>query len=188
MRFFKARRGWRLDPSCPCDVHFVEYFNGEGLDDQVVFHLGSGEHHLVGKELCKPGTRNEVLALTLSEHEYDAYVDAAKRDAEFGARYKLLFADIHTLTERILPEFDLITLFHLGEWVDADNRDVWFVKDLDMVKMLVGRLRPGGRVLFYRDSSGKEPAQAIISVLEKLGRIRSAGEFKSLRIYEASGS
>lgn len=177
--------GWRLVDGCPCDVDFVDYCEARGLASQVVFHLGCGLHHVVGRALCRAERGNLVLSITTSLEELHSYAEAVLEDGELGSRYRVLFGDVYDLDARILPELDLVTLFHLCEGRD-DTRPDLILATRTLVEQFLRRLRPGGRLFFYKGSSGRKKTAAILRLLVATGRIVPSGEHKSLDIYEAA--
>ena len=179
---FRASGGWDLDPSCPCDVHFVEYVRARRSSDLRVFHFGSGRHHLVGVELAAMGRGHEVLAITDSRDEYLAYIDRVIDCPELGRSYRLLFGDAYALTGSCLPEFDLVTLFHLGEGPVAGDAQA-VLSATALVELFLGRLRPGGELLFYDRSNGRAITRVVLAAQEALGRLVRAEAFESLVIY-----
>jgi len=47
---------WSLDEAqCPCDLHFVEYLAQKGASNAVIFHFGTGNHHIVGLKMAENG-------------------------------------------------------------------------------------------------------------------------------------
>src|SRR5262245_3374661 len=113
---------WPLNvPQCPCDVHFLEYLQKHNLTEKVIFHFGTGAHHIVGKTNFESGEPNEILAVTASPREYEKYIEFIIHNPAAARCYKVMFTDIYTLTPRIIPNFDLVTLFHLGEYYDEER-------------------------------------------------------------------
>ena len=187
MTTMTSPKGWPLDPSCPCDVHFVEYFRKCGWRDRVVFHFGSGLHHLVGQELGRAELGNEVLAITASRDEQLAYVDRVHADPEFGRHYRLLYGDIYALSARVLPRLDVVTLFHLGEGYDGAAGGSAFLRELALVELFLGALGPDGRLLFYDRSIGREPTQAALGVLEQMRKLHRVDRYETLSVYAPGG-
>jgi hypothetical protein len=182
MTRLRERGGWALSPTCPCDLHFLEYFAARGYSRKRVFHFGCGLHHIVGRELSKGDGENEVLSITASRDEINSYVDAVLSEPDLARRYRVLFGDLYTLPAGVLPSFDIVTLFHLCEPPDADRPEI--VPDaVALVGMFLSRLRPGGEILFYANSSGRELTRVVLSSLEAMGRIEKTGALKSLVVY-----
>ena len=64
----------------------------------------------------------------------------------------MLFGDIYQLDARLLPEFDIVTLFHTGEFRSAQNDAYAALTDAEVARLLIGKLRRSGRLLFYSGS------------------------------------
>src|SRR5262249_17297818 len=109
--------------NCPCDLDFVRYLEARQLAGNLIFHFGTGAHHLVGKNNYERGNPNEILAIPASGDEHQAYIDFVVNHPAAANHYKVLFADIYTLNARMLPRFDLVTLFHLCEYFDQQRYD-----------------------------------------------------------------
>ena len=107
----------------PCDLHFVRWLEDKKIEGKLVFHFGTGEHHLIGKNNYERGGPNEIVAITASRGEHDAYVDFIIDNPAAANYYKVFFGDIYTLSPRMLPKFDVVTLFHLCEYYDERRYD-----------------------------------------------------------------
>lgn len=114
---------WYLDAeSCPCDVHFVEWLRAESVKGKTIFHFGTGGHHHVGLTNFADGTPNSILGITASPQEFDAFEKLAIEHAQLSRNYQVLFGDIYLLNARLLPRFDIVSLFHLCEF-RCDSQD-----------------------------------------------------------------
>ena len=198
-RFNAYEAFWPLKTDvCPCDVHFQQYLEEHQVRDRVIFHFGTGGHHLLGRRNCELGGVNQILGVTASRAEYASYVDLLAEKPEVSAGYKVLYTDVYTLSARLLPDFDLVTLFHLCEYYDAAS-DYAVLDDGALVDLFLDRLSAGGRLLFYSGSrsprraspdepSGFELALPIIEQRVRCGRMVKIGEYKSLWLYGRPGS
>ena len=196
-----SEQSWPLRTSdCPCDVHFVEYLAETNAKGKSIFHFGTGGHHLVGKDNHERGNPNEILGITASKDEHEAYVDFIVRNPVASNYYKVLFADIYTLSPKLLPTFDLVTLFHLAEFYDDYqlwgngpmpasrklNSEYARLNDMALVTMFGEMLNPGGKLLFYKRSDAfldkPYPAATLVNELMSQGRLVIEGEYESLMI------
>ncbi len=177
--------GWYLDEAqCPCDVHFVKYLSNEGIRGKTIFHFGTGEHHLVGLSCHEAGAGNTVLGITASPREHDFYEQLIIERPDVGRTYKVLFGDIYQLDARLLPDLDIASLFHVGEFRTEKNDAYGALTDDEMVRLVVSRLRPGGRVLLYTGSYAYDVAHRISGALVAEGTIELAGLFDSLQVFQ----
>jgi hypothetical protein len=175
---------WPLNiKSCPCDVHFLEYLIANRVADNIIFHFGTGAHHVLGKTNLITGQKNEIFALTASREEYQHYIDFVIENPDASRYYKVLFADIYTLTPRIIPGFDLVTLFHLCEFYDERRSAYAPLNDFTLVDLLLGKLNPGGKIFFYKGSSSFDKARLVISHFEHQGKLVKAEEYETLLVY-----
>jgi hypothetical protein len=179
---------WYLDePLCPCDVQFLQFLEREGLRDQVIFHFGTGGHHVIGIRTQEAGTGNLVLGITASPQEHEAYEQLVIERPEIGRGYKVLFGDIYQLEARLLPDLDIATLFHVGEFRTDKNDAYGALTDEAMVRLVVGKLRPGGLMLLYAGSYAYDVAERVAGVLCREGLVAPAGSFETLRIFRKAG-
>jgi hypothetical protein len=175
---------WFLDEKqCPCDVHFLEYLEREKATGATIFHFGTGGHHVVGIRTAENGSDNAVIGITASPQEYNDYVKLVIEQPEVGRTYKAFFGDIYQLDARLLPAFDFVTLFHTGEFRTAKNDEYGALTDLEVAELLLDKLRPGGRLLFFSGSFAYDKAEAVAADLAGRGLIEAAPDYKTLRIY-----
>jgi hypothetical protein len=175
---------WALDvPICPCDVHFNDFIAAMKIRNSAIFHFGTGSHHVIGIEAAEDGRKNAVFAITASVGEYDSYVRLITDQPEIGNFYKAYFGDIYQLDARLLPEFDVVTLFHLCEFRTEANDAYGALTDLEMAKLLIDKIRPGGYVLFYQGSMAFEKAVDVIAKLERQRDLTRLPDFKGLQVY-----
>ncbi|BCX19133.1 MAG: hypothetical protein KatS3mg117_2815 [Geminicoccaceae bacterium] len=174
---------WDLDLAiCPCDQHFLDWIAARELRGARIFHFGTGNHHLVGRRSAEDGRGNLVLGITASPREHESYVNLVIDRPELGRTYKVLFGDIYQLEPRLLPEFDVVTLFHLGEFRSEKNAAYGAMTDGELAELLLEKLVPGGWLLFYTGSFAYDVAAAIADRLEARGRLHPAGTFATLRL------
>jgi len=189
MRLNFFDHSWRYADSCPCDLHFAEYLEERGIRGRTIFHFGTGEHHLLALRNAAraPEDRNEILAVTASLKEHAEYARLIIEDAELAISYKVLFTDIHTLSPRLLPAFDLVTLFHHGEYYDPEESAYAPLDDRGLIEIFLTRLAPGGRLLFYTGSIGFHRTAPLLADLVGGGRLAKVDEHRSLVVYARPG-
>ena len=168
---------------CPCDIHFVEYLRAQGIKDKVIFHFGTGEHHLLGKMNLEASVPNEILAITASREEYDSYIKFIIDNPLAAKTYKVIFGDVYTLTPRIVPNFDLVTLFHLCEFYDEGSSLYAELDDSALLDLFLSKLNPGGRAFFYKGSSHFAKCRAIIDQFVSEAKMVQVDEYKTLLAY-----
>lgn len=168
---------------CPCDVHFVEWLEDNEVRGKTIYHMGSGGHHYVGIRCAEPALDNAVLSITASTPEYEAFIKLAKEQPALLHHYSCYFGDIYTSNPTLLPEFDVVTLFHACEFRNEKNDAYGALTDLQVMEMFVDRLRPGGHILFYTGSFAFEPARPLIEKLETTRPVEKVGLFKTLLVY-----
>jgi hypothetical protein len=173
---------WSLDEAqCPCDLHFLDYLDAKGAKGASIFHFGTGNHHIVGLRTAQNGSENAVLGITASPHEYQTYIELLIKNPRLGHSYKAYFGDIYQLDGRLLPEFDYVSLFHLGEYRTTENDAYGALTDLGMALVLADKVKVGGEILFYTGSFAYDKAEQVAKELSERS-FQPAGSFKSLRI------
>jgi hypothetical protein len=177
---------WSLDEKqCPCDIHFCDYLEEKKVEGAAIFHFGTGNHHIVGLRCAR--ANNAVLGITAAPQEYDDYVKLLIENPRLGHTYKAYFGDIYQLDPRLLPPFDYVALFHVGEFRTEANDAYGALTDLEMTLVLVDKLKPGGEVLFYSGSYAFDVAERVAAQMMATRPMMFAGEYKSLRIYRKAG-
>jgi hypothetical protein len=175
---------WDLQlAQCPCDVHFCDWLEKEQIKDSSIFHFGTGSHHIVGIRTAENGSNNCVLGITASPGEYDAFVKLAIDRPEVEKSYKVFFGDIYQLEQRLLPQFDVVTLFHLCEFRNERNDLYGALTDLEVTTMLTEQTVPGGYIVFYTKSFAFDTAEKVIAVWEKEQAVEKVGLYETLLVY-----
>lgn len=152
--------------TCPCDLHFTQFLDEHHVTQKTIFHFGTGLHHHVGIHAYEARKGNKVLGITASPGEHEAYVRLAIAQPELSAVYKVLFGDIYLTDPALLPSFDIITLFHLGEFPDPERSAYGAMSDADLVATFARCLRLGGELVFYTGSMGWPTVAPIVAELE----------------------
>ncbi|MDP2409213.1 MAG: hypothetical protein Q8M26_02890 [Pseudolabrys sp.] len=166
-----------------CDIHLIEWLDQQRITDAAIYHFGTGGHHHVGIECAKPERRSSVFGITASPQEYENYVKLVTGRPEVLRYYNVVFGDIYLLNEKLLPTFDVVTLFHLCEFRGPQTDAYGGLTDLAVTNLLTDKTRPGGHILFYTGSFAFEPAKVVIAQWEKQRRVERVGEYKSVLVY-----
>ncbi len=182
--WYRQRSGWKLDrQSCPCDCQLVEYLQQAKIQNQHIFHFGTGSHHIVGRANHQLAQPNQIMAITASHPEHTAYVKLVLQERGMDKHYKVLFGDIYTLDARNLPMFDVISLFHLCEFYLPDQAEFVHHDDRSLLDLFIAKLNPGGKVIFYDRSNDWPAAKLLIEALEARHEIVPVETYQNLRIY-----
>jgi hypothetical protein len=182
---------WNLDAdACPCDVHLNEYLEKHEVSGRSIFHFGTGVHHVVGLDNVARGNPNHILGITASKAEYNAYIDLVLEKPELALAYKVLFADVYSLNEDLLPPFDVVTLFHLGEYWTGSGQGMHGnpapdtpLSDKDLLYLFLRKLDSRGRLLLYSGSAGRERIGPIIQSALERGDLVNYSSFMTLEIF-----
>ena len=199
-QLYFCQHSWGFYPEdCPCDLHFVEYLESRETEGKTIFHFGTGEHHVVGKANHARGNPNEIIAITASyqprtgrSKEHETYLDFIIKNPIAANHYKVLFTDVYTLSPHLLPNFDIVTLFHLCEFYDKEYSSYARLDDLALLEMFMAKLNPGGKILFFPTTAGdpnainerckaaKATTVKMIDDFVSVGRLVVEEEYKSL--------
>ncbi|MDT3683842.1 MAG: hypothetical protein RO009_02215 [Pseudorhodoplanes sp.] len=177
---------WDLhEDVCPCDVHFNEWVKSEGHRNKVIYHFGTGTHHVVGIEQARNGSGNAVISITASIEEYQAYIKLVTENSGVAKKYIAYFGDIYLTNPRLLPDFDIVTMVHLCEFFFPNTASPEYggMTDRQVLDLFTDKTRSGGYLVFYKNSMGADETQKILPVWEKEKPVEKAGEFKTLIIY-----
>lgn len=178
---------WELQEDvCPCDIHFNEWLERRDVRGKLIYHFGTGTHHVVGSRQASNGSNNVVFAITASKEEYAAYVDWVTANPRLSKSYLAYFGDIYLSNPALLPEFDVISLFHLCEFFrpNTANPEYGGLTDRQLVDAMTTRLKPGGQILFYKRSIASEGATRVIQEWTREAPVKRAERFKTLLVYE----
>ena len=179
---------WSLDEKqCPCDIHFLDYLEHKKVRGKDIFHMGTGNHHIVGLKTASNGSGNHVLGITASPQEYDDYVKLLIANPKLGFTYKAYFGDIYQIARRLMPPLDFATLFHIGEYRTEANDSYGALTDTEMTLVLADSLRPGGEIHFYTGSFAYDKGQAAGRALISHRGFADAGMYKTLHIFRKPG-
>ncbi len=176
---------WALDRQhCPCDIDLVEYLQQSQTENRTIFHFGTGGHHILGLENQKFTQPNEIIGITASVPEHRSYTELVMKDKSLTKHYKVLFADIYALNSKTLPNFDVVTLFHLCEFYMPENAENIHQDDSSLLQLFLDKLNPGGRLIFYPGSFAWIWAEPIVRAFESSGKIKQVDRYKTLLIYQ----
>lgn len=179
---------WDLDVAqCPCDVHFVEWLEAEGLSGKRVFHFGTGGHHYVGLRCAEPALACTVLGITASPPEYESFVTLATAKPALTKSYSAYFGDIYTSNPRLLPRFDIVTLFHACEFRTPANDAYGALTDREVMDLFTAQTDAGGYLLFYTGSFAYASAEPLIADWAAAGLVEELAPFRTLRIFRKRG-
>ena len=182
MNFWNAK--WDLDiAQCPCDAHFNDWVKQKKLRNKLIYHFGTGTHHVVGITQATNKSNNAVFAITASREEYASYIEMAINRPRISKSYLAYFGDIYLTNSKLLPDFNVVTLFHLCEFFDDKNKAYGGVGDAKLLDMLTVKTRLGGHILFFTGSFAFPSANKIIAKWEKNGRVKRVGVFKTLLVF-----
>jgi hypothetical protein len=170
------KRSWGLTPGVECDIHMAEYIDNNGLSNKTIFHFGTGSHH----KLAKMTKNNSVLGITASVEEYSTYIQEAINHPELAKRYKVMFGDIYTLDPQILPQFDIVTLFHLCEYSRSDC-DYGQMNDEELLDVFINKLKPNGLICFFTGSNHYKQA---LELIQSRTDIKKISDYKSITVYK----
>ena len=165
---------WDLDEAqCPCDIHFNQWIEANKITGKTIYHFGTGTHHIVGLTQAANGSDNVVFGITASIVEYEAYIKLANERPQLSKSYLAYFGDIYLTNARLLPELDIATMFHAGEYIGANTTSPEYggVDDLGVARIL---LEPHAArrtcSLFYTGSFAFDKADALAT---RAGEARS---------------
>jgi aminoglycoside N3'-acetyltransferase len=95
----------------------------------------------------------------------------------------VFFGDIYQLEGRLLPDFDVVTLFHLCEFRTEQSDQYGAMTDRQLLDLLTAKTRPGGYLLFYTKSFAFDAAEKILQGWEQEGAVEKVGLYELLLVY-----
>jgi hypothetical protein len=169
---------WELDESvCPADLHLIDWIKHRDIKNASIFHMGTGAHHRLGVTMASNGSENLVMGITACPEEYKRFLDQMIENPFIGRCYKPFFGDIYQLDARQLPEFDIVSVFHLGEFSNEIRHGILGLTDVEVLDMLITRLKQDGHAVFYKNSFGLKFIKGAVD-----SRFEVVEEYKTLLI------
>ena len=170
---------------CPCDVHVNDWIADQKIRNKLLYHFGTGTHHVVGKEQAENGSGNKVFGITASIEEYDAYIKMVSGSSKIAKSYIAYFGDIYLTSGALLPDFDVVTMVHICEFFFPNTASAEYggMDDRGVLDLFTRKTKSGGHILFYTKSIGFEKAKAIVAAWEKEAPVTRVGDFKTLAVY-----
>lgn len=151
---------------CPADFDLAEYINQQLIYDSII-HLGPGYDHYLAQH-----TDAEILAITHSPAEMASYMSMIIAAPQVAQHYMVVFCDLYHLNPNFIPkEWDLLTLFHLGE-----RESVYPTRLADLIKFINPK-----KIALYKGSKGFIDT---LQVVQESGLFFTKNEYKSLWIIE----
>ena len=181
---------WGLHPDvCPCDVHFNEWVEAHGISNKLIYHFGTGTHHVIGRRQAELGAGNVVFGITASKGEYEDYISLVIDNPAVAKSYLAYFGDVYLTNPRLLPDFDVVNLFHLCEFFSDNTKSPGYggLDDRELLDAFTAKTRPGGHILFYKGSRDFAKAEPIIAAWEKERPVTRVDDFKTLMVYRKTG-
>ena len=99
--------------------------------------------------------------------------------------YLAYFGDIYLTNPQLLPEFDMVTMFHLCEFFvpNTASKEYGGLADSKLLDLFTAKTRKGGHILSCMRSIARDKASKVVSAWEKKAPAKRAGEFKTLLAY-----
>ena len=149
--------------------------------NMTFFHFGSGSHHEMALENVKHAiaNRNFIIATTASYGEAEDYLKLITPEMPLNEHYHLLYGNAFLLHHELLPKFDHVFQFHLGEY--GKNED----EEIQLVSNLARSLKLTGKMSFHRVSrawvtKGRHLYEKVIRLDDPVPLIRTTPIHKDL--------
>ena len=85
---------------------------------------------------------------------------------------------------RLMPMFDAVSLFHLGEFRSEANDAYGGHTDYEVLRRLCKQTKVGGLIAFYAGSNGWGATEPLVAKAVADGLIVADGTFKTLPVYK----
>jgi hypothetical protein len=164
----------------------MEWIEEQKIAGKVIYHFGTGSHHLVGLKNLEAGAPNNWVGVTASPGEAEAFTKLAIEHPRLSANYSVHFGDIYLFNGKLLPKFDIATMFHLCEFRSEKNDSYGALTDEDVLRRVIQQMTKRGIIVFYEGSDGWTKTRPIVEKLAGEGLIEKAGQYKSLPIYRVA--
>ena len=156
------------------------------LKNKLIYHFGTGTHHVVGDQAGD----QQVRQRRVRDHGVEGGIRGLYRACRPTRRrssksYVAYFGDIYLTNPKLLPDFDVVTMFHLCEFFfpNTASKDYGGMTDAKLLDLFTAKTKTGGHILFYMGSMALHKALPIIQKWEKRGHVKRVGEFKTLLVF-----
>jgi len=169
-------QGWPwLPDKCPPDKYFIDYMKEKEISpSKTILHVGTGLHHRVGIDCCAMG--HKVIGMTVSREEVISRVFRVDT-----SDYQVIYANINNFDRHMLPDLDIITLFHYGE-MESDFGAV----DPETLYYLRHQLTDEGYMFFYNRSAAWDRAKPAVEYMAEKGWLNYQETYEELEVYRKS--
>lgn len=174
--------GWNLNPqTCPPDLDFIEYIENDMPEESFqIFHMGCGLHHTVGLWAARK-VNAYVRSISITPPEIEEYIRLATSYPNLNAHYLVDFGDIHLYPPVLLPQFNYVTLFHLGE-ISSFTYPGYTI--LQVVENFANHVVEGGKIFFFNRSVAWKKIENLIYSYLSEALHWNISNYKSLIIYQ----
>ena len=99
--------------------------------------------------------------------------------------YLAYFGDIYLTNPKLLPDFDVVTMFHLCEFFFPNTASKAYggMTDEKLLDLFTAKTKKGGHILFYTGSMAWNKALPLVQKWEKRAPVKRVGEFKTLLVF-----
>jgi hypothetical protein len=99
--------------------------------------------------------------------------------------YVAYFGDIYLTNPKILPDFDVVTMFHLCEFFfpNTASKSYGGMTDEKLLDLFTAKTKKNGHILFYVGSMAWKKALPLVQKWEKRAPVKRVGEFKTLLVF-----
>jgi hypothetical protein len=104
-------------------------------------------------------------------------------EPRLSRNYTMHFGDIYLFNGKLLPKFDIATMFHLGEFWSEKTAAYGGVTDEEVLRKIVKQMKKGGRIVFYEGSDGWGKTKPIVARLAGESLLHKTGQHKKLSVY-----
>ena len=186
MKLNVYRKSYDFQPhECPADADFCELIkSNEYFRLKKIFHFGTGNHHVIGKINHDKDFKNSIIGVTLQDEEHFAYIQMLKRNPMYAKYYKVIYADIFTLNNNFLPVFDIVNLFHLGEYFHKGTPYYQFDTEINFLKNMIDHSSRDAKFIFYKRSRPGPGFEMHKKQIESETNLKLEYSYKSLLIYK----
>ena len=141
-----------MSTSAPATCTSTTGSSTKKLKNKLIYHFGTGTHHVIGIKQATNKSGNAVFAITASKEEYDAYIELVDRPRRRSSKnYLAYFGDIYLTNPKLLPDFDVVTMFHLCEFFFPNTASKAYggMDDAKLLDLFTAKTKQGGHILFY---------------------------------------
>ena len=174
-----------MSTSARATTHFNEWIAKNKIKNKLIYHFGTGTHHVIGIKQATNKSGNAVFAITASKEEYEAYIELSTDEGAGVESLCRLFR--RHLSDQPEAPAGLRRRHHVPSvrvlLPNTASKAYGGMTDEKLLDLFTAKTKKSGHILFYMGSMAWNKALPIVQKWEKRAPVKRVGEFKTLLVF-----